>query len=99
MKTATARYICPANATLIVFAKEGKKAITVGVRLRTPDGKSQVGCKDTFDLDKEADALKRWEQRKSEAAKLGWTEKVKTPRSQAFTVLPAPPPAKKGKAA
>lgn len=101
MKTQTAKYTSPGNATLTVYAKQGKQAITVAVRFRTPDGKTQTGCKDTFALDQEADALAMWERRKAEAVKVGWVERVKTPRAQAFTVLPAPPgvPSKKGKAA
>lgn len=99
MKTQTARYTCPANATLTVFAKQGKKAITVAARIRTADGKSQVGCKEQFPLDKEADALKQWERHKSEATRLGWTLIVKVPKAQAFTALPAPPAKGKSKAA
>lgn len=103
MKTQTAKYTSPGNATLTVYAKQGRQAITVAVRFRTPDGKTQTGCKDTFALDQEADALAMWERRKAEAVKVGWVEKVKTPRSQAFVTLPPPPglaaPTKKGKAA
>lgn len=100
MQNRIARYTSPGNATLTVFAKTGKKNLTVAVRFRTPDGKAQTGCKEQFGLDQEAEAVAAWERRKAEATKVGWTERVKTPRAQAFVVLPAPPgAAKKGKAA
>jgi hypothetical protein len=75
----------------VVSAKAGKKAIAVLVRIKTPDEKNKIGCRNVFLLTHEKEAETKFEELCADALKKGWTEKVKAPRTvDSFATIPTP---------
>ena len=90
MKTLTARFTGDMSS-LVVLAKAGKKGIAVLARVKTPDGKSRLGCRNLFVLGHEQEASAKFEELRKDALAKGWVEKVKTPRAaDAFVTIPMP---------
>lgn len=90
MKNLTARYTGH-SSSLTVTARTGKKGIIVQVRVKSPDAKSKIGCRNVFVLAHEAEAVSKFNELRDGAAKQGWTEKVKEVRNvNAFSVIPTP---------
>jgi hypothetical protein len=98
MKSMTAKF-SGTDASLTVQAKVGKKNIRVSVRMKV-GGQSSLGCRETFTLEQEKQAISSFERLKQDAIKQGWAEVVKQSKDRdAFKTIPsAPKPAKKNAA-
>lgn len=95
MKNQTAKFTSSTDATLAVSLFQGKTAIKVMVRQKTPDEKTQVGCKDYFDLGQDAEAQRAFDQRVKEAIAAGWSVNERRERAPGFTAVPQAPGGKK----
>jgi hypothetical protein len=88
MNNLNARFTSGTASTLTVSARTGKRNIRVVARFRTPGEKVQSGCKNLFGLEQEAEAMKKFDELRTDAIARGWVAKgVKT----SFTTIPDAP--------
>ncbi len=92
MKNMTARYTGQ-QSTLTVSAKSGKKGIVVLVRVKSPDAKTQTGCRNVFlpGAENEEKAIVKFNELRAAATAKGWTESVRPLRNaNDFVAIPTP---------